>query len=122
MNNKEENSVIVRGINKDWFVNNFKDMEIHFEGDYRAIPAYNADFIGFYLESPISAITHIGIVNEIKREPNSATFYLKAIIKLDSAIPVADHAIRKQEYWTLKELGINNIGLILNDFKRMNKA
>ena len=46
-----------------------------------------------------------------------ATFHLKAIIKLDKPVKTSDeHAIRKQEYWTLEKLEINQIGLIFNDF------
>jgi hypothetical protein len=118
----KENTVIVRGMKQEWFINHFKDMEIYFGGDPRGIPAYDTDYIGFYLEAPDSAITHIGIVSDIDRYKNGATFYLKAIIKLDEPIKVDDHAIRKQEYWTLKELGINNIVISINSFFKINKT
>lgn len=116
----KKNTVIVRGMKQEWFINHFKDMEVYFGGDPRGIPAYDADFVGFYLEAPDSAITHIGIVSEIERYEGGATFYLKAIIKLDAPIRVDDHAIRKQEYWSLKQLGIDNIVLGINSFLRMN--
>lgn len=109
--------VIVRGMKKEWFMDHFKDMEVYFGGDPRGVPAKDAKFIGFYLEAPDSAITHIGIVDEIVRGDNYATFKLKAIIKLDSPVKTIDeHAIRKQEYWTLRELGISQVGLIFNGF------
>jgi hypothetical protein len=116
----KKNTVIVRGMTEEWFINHFKDMEVYFGGDPRGIPAYDADYIGFYLEAPVSAITHIGIVSRIVRYNGGATFYLKAIIQLDEKISVADHAIRKQEYWSLKSLGINNIILGINSFYKMN--
>lgn len=111
--------VIVRGMTQKWFVNHFIDMEVYFGGDPKGIPAYDADFIGFYLEAPDSAITHIGIVNRITRTNKGATFHLKAVIKLDKPIKVSDHAIRKQEYWELTEMGIQKIGLIFNDFSKI---
>ena len=113
---KKNNIVIVRGMKNEWFMDHFKEMQVYFGGDSRAIPAYDADFIGFYLEAPDSAITHIGLVNKIKRNKKGATFYLKAIIQLDKPIKVSDHAIRKQEYWTFDQLGIKQIALIFNDF------
>lgn len=109
--------VIVRGMTQEWFMDHFKDMTVYFGGDPRGVPAKDADFVGFYLEAPVSAITHLGIVEKIERKKNSATFYLKAIIKLDSPVKTIDeHAIRKQEYWTLTELGIKQIGIIFNGF------
>ena len=116
----KKNTVIVRGMKEEWFINHFKDMEVYFGGDPRGIPAYDADYIGFYLEAPVSAITHIGIVSRIDRYNGGATFYLKAIIQLDEKVSVEDHAIRKQEYWSLKSLGINNIILGINSFYKMN--
>ncbi|GAJ12886.1 unnamed protein product [marine sediment metagenome] len=113
---KKTQKVIVRGMKKEWFIDHFKDMEVYFGGDPRGVPAYDSDFIGFYLEAPDSAITHIGLVDQIERDSDGATFHLKAVIKLDEPIKVADHAIRKQEYWELKELGIDKIGLIFNNF------
>jgi len=112
-------TAIVRGMKSEWFLSHFKDMEVYFGGDPRGIPAYDADFIGFYLEAPDSAITHIGIVNTIERNKDGATFFLKAIIKLDKPIKVLDHAIRKQEYWKLKELGIKKLSLTFNDFSKV---
>lgn len=117
--NKQE--VIVRGMKSNWFLEHFKNMAVYFGGDPKGIPAYDSDYVGFYLEAPDSAITHIGVVESIDRS-NSAEviFKLKAVIKLDDPIKVQDHAIRKQEYWTFKELGIENIGLIFNNFVKMN--
>jgi len=110
-------TVIVRGMTKEWFMDHFKEMAVYFGGDPRGVPSRDAQYVGFYLEAPVSAITHVGIVESIDRTNEGATFYLKAIIKLDSPIKTTDeHAIRKQEYWTLKELGINQIGLIINNF------
>lgn len=111
--------VIVRGMKQEWFMDHFKDMAVYFGGDPRGVPAKDADYIGFYLEAPDSAITHIGVVESIEREDSGATFYLKAVIKLDDPIKTVDeHAIRKQEYWTLSELGINQLALIINDFSK----
>lgn len=110
-------TVIVRGMKKKWFGDHFQDMNVYFGGDPRAIPARDAKFIGFYLETPVSAITHIGIVKSIHRDETGARFELKAIIKLNSPITTLDHhAIRKQEYWTLKDLNIDQISLVCNDF------
>ncbi|HIF5835704.1 TPA: hypothetical protein ACX3EF_000844 [Vibrio parahaemolyticus] len=109
--------VIVRGMKEKWFLDHFKDMQVYFGGDPRGIPAQDADFIGFYLEAPVSAITHIGVVSHIHRDTDGATFHFKSIIKLDNPVKTVDsHAIRKHEYWTLNDLGIKQIGLIVNDF------
>lgn len=116
MSRKKTHKVIVRGMTKEWFIDHFKDMAVYFGGDPKAIPAYDSDFIGFYLEAPDSAITHVGIVDRIARNAKGATFHLKAVIKLDKPVKVANHGIRKQEYWSLNKLGINKIGLIVNDF------
>ena len=111
--------VIVRGMKEEWFMDHFKDMAVYFGGDPRGVPAKDANYIGFYLEAPISAITHLGVVESIIRESGSATFNLKAIIKLDKPVKTIDeHAIRKQEYWTLSELGVNQVSLIFNNFAR----
>jgi hypothetical protein len=110
--------VIVRGMKAEWFMTHFKDMKVYFGygSDPRGIPAYDADFIGFYLEAPDSAITHIGIVNKISRTDKGVTFYLKAIIKLDRPVKVKSHAIRKQEYWSMADLGIEKVCLLFNNF------
>jgi len=113
---KKKNAVIVRGMTHEWFIDHFKDMVVYFGGDPRAVPAYDADYVGFYLEAPDSAITHIGLVQSIDRTSEGATFHLKAVIALDHPVAVEDHAIRKQEYWTLKDLGIDQIALIFNDY------
>ena len=109
--------VIVRGMKREWFIDHFKEMAVYFGGDPRGVPAKDARYIGFYLEAPDSAITHIGVVESIERNDAGTTFHLKAIIKLDQPVrPDDEHAIRKQEYWTLEELGISQIGLIFNNF------
>jgi len=113
---QKTDKVIVRGMTKEWFLDHFKDMEVYFGGDPRAIPANDSDYIGFYLEAPVSAITHIGIVERIIRNDSGATFQLKAIVKLDSPVTIDDHAIRKHEYWDLDDLGITNIRLTFNKF------
>lgn len=115
MNVKKENldMVIVRGINSDWFEDNFKEMEVYFGGNNIAVPTNDAYYIGFYLEKPISAITHIGIVKDITRTIDnqgnkSAIAYLSAIIKLPQSIPTHDaHAIRKHEYWILSDFKLS---------------
>lgn len=61
--------------------------------------------MGLYLEAPISAITHIGIVERIERYDNGADFYLKAIIKLKIKIDLG-HPIRKHENWDLSAFGL----------------
>lgn len=114
--------IIVRGMKEKYFLDHFKNMEVYFGGDARGIPSVDSDYLAFYLEAPDSAITHIGVVKKIDRtKPGEVTFYLKAIIHLDKPITV-DHAVRKQEYstWTFEKLGIKNIGLIYNDFTKLN--
>ena len=118
MTEKKKQTVIVRGMTKDWFMEHFKDMKVYF-GGVRGVPAFDADFVGFYLEAPDSAITHIGVVEDIERGEEVTTFHLKAIIKLDEPVKVEDHAIRKQEYWLLENLGIRKITLLFNDFSRV---
>lgn len=111
------NTVIVRGMTKEWFIDHFKNMAVYFGGDPKGVPARDAKYIGFYLEAPESAITHIGIVDSIDRSNGEATFNLKAVIKLDEPFKIQDsHAIRKHEYWTLEELGINQIAMIFDHF------
>ena len=116
---EKTHEVIVRGMTSEWFISHFKEMEVYFGGDPRGVPAYDADFIGFYLEAPDSAITHIGIVEKIERDSSGVTFFLKAIIKLDNPVEVEDHAIRKQEYWELEDLGIEKLGIIFNNFSKV---
>jgi hypothetical protein len=112
----ESDLVIVRGINSDYFQDNFIDMVVYFGGAAVGVPAQDAKYIGFYVEAPYSAITHIGIVDKIENTKDGGkNFYLKGIIKLDKPVPTSDgHAIRKHEYWTLKDLGINRLALIFN--------
>ena len=118
MADKTPQVAIVRGMTADWFMDHFKDMKVYFGGKY-GTPVKDSDYIGFYLEAPDSAITHIGIVEEIDRQAQDVTFHLKAIIKLDEPVKVESHAIRKQEYWPLEELGIRKLALIFNDFSRV---
>jgi hypothetical protein len=122
MAEKKKNHAIVRGMTKDWFIDHFKEMKVYFGGDPRGIPAYDADFIGFYLEAPDSAITHIGVVDKIVRERGRAIFYLKAIIKLDVPKKVPSHPIRKQEYKSLEYLGIEKLAIIFNGFSRVGSS
>lgn len=101
--------VIVRGMTREWFMDHFKDMKVYFGGDPRGIPAEDCRYVGFYLEAPDSAITHIGIVDHIELDDEGKTYHLSAIIKLIDPIKVEDHAIRKHEYWKLEDLGIANV-------------
>ena len=86
MNVTNPDLVVVRGINSDWFEKNFSELWIGFGGTPQATPKEDAYYVGLYLEAPISAITHIGIVERIDRYNNGADFYLKAnplgVIKL----------------------------------------
>ena len=107
---EDSNLVIVRGINNEWINENFTEMWIGFGGSPVGIPQKDSKFVGLYIEAPISAITHIGIVDKIKRYENKADFYLKAIIKLDNPIK-PDHQIRKHEYWKLSDFGLQSIDL-----------
>lgn len=118
MADKISQIAIVRGMTEKWFMNHFKDMEVYFAGK-TGTPIKNSDYIGFYLESPVSAITHIGIVDRIDRQDEGATFHLKAIINLDEPIKVESHGIRKQEYWSLEDLGIRKLALVYNDFVKV---
>jgi hypothetical protein len=118
MAEKRAQVAIVRGMTGEWFLRHFKDMKIYFGGK-RAVPASDSDYIGFYLEAPDSAITHIGIVERIERQPEETIFHLKAVIRLDEPIRVEDHAIRKQEYWTLEKLGIKKLALVFNEFVKV---
>lgn len=110
MNVIDPTLVIVRGINAKWFEQNFTEMWIGFGDAAVAIPKQDANYIGLYLESPVSAITHIGIVNSIDRYEGGADFYLKAIIKLDKPVkPI--HQIRKHEYWSLQDFGLTHLSI-----------
>jgi hypothetical protein len=99
--------VIVRGINSDYFAENFSNLWIGFGGTPQATPKEDAYYVGLYIEAPTSAITHLGIVDYIERGDNYADFYLKAIIKLKDPINPG-HAIRKHENWNLSKLGLNS--------------
>lgn len=106
--------VLVRGINSNWFKENFSQLWIGFGGTPQATPKEDAFYVGLYMGAPISAITHIGIVESIDRYTNGADFYLKAIIKLQTPINPG-HAIRKHENWSLSQLGL---GVIQMDLMR----
>src|SRR5574344_385024 len=108
MNVTDENLVIVRGIIDLHKKDNIEDQIISFGGSPIGVPVYDAYYVGLYLEAPVSKITHIGIVEEIDGSniEGYKDYYLKAIIKLKEAID-PEHAIRKHEYWHLKDLGIN---------------
>jgi hypothetical protein len=107
MNVTNPELVLVRGINSEWFKENFSQLWIGFGGSPQAIPKEDAFYVGLYLESPVSKITHIGIVDSIDRN-GTCDFYLKAIIKLNNPVDPG-HAIRKHENWTLTRLGLNQI-------------
>jgi hypothetical protein len=120
MENNRGQLVIVRGINSDWFKENFINMNVYFGGDPRGIPLEDSDFVGFYVEAPHSAITHVGVVETIEKHSDYVNYKLKAIIKLDNPIkPTVEHPIRKHEYWTLKQLGISKLSLLFNDFSKV---
>lgn len=106
MNVTNPDLVLVRGINSDWFKENFSQLWVGFGGSPQATPKEDAYYVGLYMEAPASAITHIGIVDYIERYENGADFYLKAIIKLKNPVDPG-HAIRKHENWTLSQLGLN---------------
>ncbi len=105
MNVLSPDLVIVRGINSEWFKENFSQLWIGFGGSPQAIPKEDANYVGLYMEAPISAISHIGIVDRIERYDNGADFYLKCIIKLNNPVDPG-HAIRKHENWKLSQLGL----------------
>lgn len=105
MNVTNPELVLVRGINSEWLKENFSQLWIGFGGSPRATPKEDAYYIGLYLGSPISAITHIGIVDSIDRN-GTCDFYLKAIIKLMNPVNPG-HTIRAHENWTLSRLGLD---------------
>jgi len=113
MNVTNPELVLVRGINSDWLKENFSNLMILFKGRPQSVPKEDAFYIGLYLSAPESAITHIGIVNDVHRykvndKHIAAEFYLKAIIKLNKRINPG-HTIRKHENWSLSRLGLNQI-------------
>lgn len=110
MNVTNPNSVIVRGINHEWLAENFTKMWIGFGDAPTAVPKDDAYYVGLYLEAPVSAITHIGIVESIVRQENRADFYLKAIVKLSEPVKPG-HQIRKHEYWTLQDFGLTHLSI-----------
>lgn len=115
MNIQDPTLVIVRGINQEWIAENFTEMWIGFGGSPVGVPVKDAKYVGFYLGAPVSKITHIGIVDWIDRckDKDGADFYLKAIIKLEKENQVdPGHAIRKHEYWHLKDFGLSELDLL----------
>lgn len=106
MNVSNPELVIVRGINSNFFKENFSQLWVGFGGTPQATPKEDSYYVGLYIESPTSAITHIGIVSSIDRFDNCADFYLKAIIELSKPVRPG-HAIRKHENWTLTRLGLD---------------
>src|ERR1035437_938607 len=109
MNVTDPELVIVRGINSDWLETNFSEMRIGFNCAPRGIPAQDAFYIGLYIGAPVSAITHIGIVDRIDRNNEDELdvyFYLKAIIKLKEP-KLTDHQIRSHVYLHLSDFGMN---------------
>lgn len=122
MNVKDENLVIVRGVNSDWIQQNFLNMWIGFGGSPQAIPKDDAFYVGLYLEAPISAVSHIGIVDRIERNGNDVDFYLKALIKLTIPVKTADgHAIRKHENWKLTDfrLNVEEMNILRNSIRKI---
>lgn len=115
---KKAQFAVVRGMTAQWFMDHFKEMKVYF-GGVRGKPSYDVDFVGFYLEAPVSAVTHFGVVERIERNPDETVFHLKAIIKLDKPVKVTDHPVRKAEYWPLDRLGIGKFALLINDFARV---
>lgn len=98
--------VIVRGINDTWLKENFSQMWVGFGGNPKGVPRKDAFFVGLYIKYPVSRIKYIGVVREIERYNGGADFYLKALVELP--VPVnPGHPIRKQEYWSLDQLGLS---------------
>lgn len=106
MNVKNLELVLVRGINSKLLSENFSQLWIGFGGTPQSVPKEDAYYVGLYLEAPVSAITHIGIVDKIDRYELGADFYLKSIIKLKTPINPG-HAIRKHENWKLSDFGLS---------------
>lgn len=105
MNVKNDKLVIVRGINDEWIDKNFTNLAIYFGSSKQSIPIDDAYYIGLYLGTPISAISHIGFVSKIVRDSSGATFHLRSIVKLPT--PIKSHPIRKHEKWTLDKLKLD---------------
>lgn len=55
MNVEDDTLVIVRGINDDFFKENFGNLCISFGGDSRAVPVKDAYYVGLYLGAPGAA-------------------------------------------------------------------
>ena len=99
---EDEELVIVRGINAEWREVNFSELWIGFGSPP---PKKDAYYVGLYLAAPKSAITHVGIVDNIKRRSDYADFYLKSMIKLKEPV-LSSHPVRKHEYRKLSDLGL----------------
>ncbi len=108
MNVTNPELVLVRGINSEWFKENFSQLWVGFSGPPQAIPKEDAYYVGLYLEAPISAITHIGIVERIEPYDGGTDYYLKALLKLKTPIKPG-HAIRKHENWTLTDFSLTQM-------------
>jgi hypothetical protein len=106
MDVKNEELVIVRGINSHWFKENFSQLWIGFSGLKQAIPKEDAFYVGLYLGAPVSAITHIGIVESVERDEDEVNFFLKGLIKLKTPVDPG-HPIRKHENWKLSDFGLS---------------
>lgn len=110
--------VIIRGVTHKFWNDHFKEMVVWFGGQPSAPPhgkpSEDASFIAFYLEAPDSAITHIGIVDRIQRNPvNEADeFHLSCIYKMDPPVQW-HHPVQNFEYTTLEQLGIKQLISIL---------
>ena len=84
-------------------------------------PNDDADFIAFYLGTPDSAITHIGVVRNIIRSETLSEadeYRLSAIYKLDPPVIWA-HPVRNFEYTTLDRLGIKKLVMIVELVHKM---
>lgn len=109
-------TVIVRSVRPDEWLDRLADMRVYFGGHTRAPsakPSREADYVAFYQGAPRSAITHLGIVRHIERNADmlgSDVFHLSCLIALDPPI-VCGRAVSNFLYTTLRELGIDRISL-----------
>ncbi len=78
MAEKISQTAIVRGMTANLFMDHFRDMKVHFGGK-TGTPVNDSDFIGFYLETPDLAITHIGIVRIMLRQVDVSKIELLAV-------------------------------------------
>lgn len=107
MNVQDETLVIVRGVNDDFFKENFSQLCFIFGGSAQSTPIKDAYYVGIYLGAPISAITHIGIVDTIDRSDSVyVKFHLRALISLRKTV-IPNHQIRIHQYWSLSDFNLN---------------